>query len=204
MAAPESTPDLSVVSDRASQAESAKRRPSAPAPRPAESEKARRRGAPWWLLIVVAVVGLILFLTQFQRAQRLDGRVASLIEELAVTDQRLEVANGQLAAHQTHLQRVRAGVAALSDQVNGLQALADRDPLAPTVGSEVASSGATAAESTAPAAEQATEEPAAPAADQREGEIWRTAPVLTPDVSAADRRAIIDGAVGTSFSGPMD
>lgn len=205
MAAPESTPGLTVVSDGTSRDESTTRRPEKPAPRRADRKKEDRGGAPWWLLIVVAVVGLVLFVTQFQRAERLDARVASLTEELAASDQRLEIANLQLAAHQTHLQQVRAGVAALSDQVDGLRALADRDPLAPSGSEKAASEDATATDSeTVSPDRQAVEAPASSAVGQPESDVWPAAPILTPDVTAADRRAIIDGAVGTSFAGPMD
>jgi hypothetical protein len=174
MSAPESSHELSVVSD-SEDASSGAAEPSpkaappspTPEPKPAGDERARRRGAPWWLVVVVAVIGVLLFLNQYQRAEGLDARVNALTEELLVADEQLEVANAHIAAHQTHLDRVRVGVADLSDQVAGLQALANRDPLAPAPVDKVPAEAAGSA-SAAPApsdARAAREEPAAAARD---------------------------------------
>jgi len=211
MSAPEASPDLSVVSDEPSP----RSRPeAAPVPRSSEPTPAKRSGAPWWLVVVVAVVGVLLFLNQWQRAEGLDARVRSLTEELTAADQQLEIANQHVAAHQAHLQRVRAGVAALSDQVAGLQALADRDPLAPAP-------AANAEEGRAPAADsgQSSAGPA-PAGRERAGDqgaltdaqgyYWRAEGVAAPaqptspppPAADAERRAIIEGATGTSFATP--
>jgi uncharacterized coiled-coil protein SlyX len=204
MAAPDSPPGLSVVSDGPSSARATPKRPE-PIARKAEPKRAERKGAPWWLVVVVAAVGLILFVTQFQRAERLDARVASLSEELAATDQRLEIANLHLTAHQSHLEKVRASVSALSDQVVGLQALTDRDPLAPVV--HDASGAAASAAGTDSATGSDAEAAAAPTGSESDtiteadGYYWRAdSAAVQPAMSDADRRAIVDGAIGTSFS----
>jgi len=227
MSAPESTPELSVVPDEpAIEARKPARPQPAPEVAPSTPGRATRRGAPWWLLVVLAVVGLGFFLNQYLRAERLDARVGALTDELAAADQRLEVANQTIAAHQRHLERVRSGVAALSDQVADLRVLADRDPLAPVppVASPAESSALSAP--SAPAAETgvptATEDAAtgiesdgpatsAPLTDA-EGYYWRVegsppvsaeagrdeAPAAV-DLDASERRAIIEGATSTRF-----
>jgi hypothetical protein len=229
MSAPGSSPDLSVVSESSDSRASSRGTPARPtaAPEPSGPAEAQRRGAPWWLVIVVAVVGVLFFLHQYQRAEGLDARVASLTEELLAADQQLEEANRQIASHQTHLQRVRAGIAALSDQVVGLQALADRDPLAPLAPSEAtpevapdrAPAEADAADARVSAAEPAAPEPsraeasaaaaggetsgaAAPLTDA-EGYYWRAEGAGTASPSgpeAAERQSLIESATGTSFA----
>lgn len=205
MAAPDSPPGLSVVSDAPSSAKTTPKRPE-PTARKAEPKRAERKGAPWWLVAVVAVIGLILFITQFQRAERLDSRVASLSDELAATDQQLEIANLHLTAHQAHLQKVRASVAALSDQVVGLQALTDRDPLAPVVREPSGEEASTSTSDTSADPEAQTIETPSGAASgtltDSDGYYWRADSAAPQSIlSDADRRAIVDGAVGTSFSG---
>ncbi|HEM46866.1 MAG TPA: hypothetical protein ENO23_07460 [Alphaproteobacteria bacterium] len=231
MSAPGSSPDLSVVSESSDSRASSSGTPARPtaAPEPSRPAEAERHGAPWWLLIVVAVVGVLFFLHQYQRAEGLDARVASLTEELLAADQQLEEANRQIASHQSHLQRVRAGIAALSDQVVGLQALADRDPLAPLTAPDTAAevapeaaldrapAAAAAADAGASAAEPAPPEPsraegavaggetsggAAPLTDA-EGYYWRAEGAGTTSPSepeAAERQFLIESATGTSFA----
>lgn len=231
MSAPGSSPDLSVVSESSDSRASSSGTPARPtaAPEPSGPAEAERHGAPWWLLIVVAVVGVVFFLHQYQRAEGLDARVASLTDELLAADQQLEEANRQIASHQTHLQRVRAGIAALSEQVVGLQALADRDPLAPLAAPEAppefapeaardqAPAEAGAADAEASAAEPAPREQsraeesaaggetsggAAPLTDA-EGYYWRAegaGPASRSGPEAAERQSLIESATGTSFA----
>jgi hypothetical protein len=227
MSAPGSSPDLSVVSESSDSRASSSGTPARPtaAPEPSGPAKAERRGAPWWLVIVVAVIGVLFFLHQYQRAEGLDARVTSLTEELLAADQQLEEANRQIVSHQTHLQRVRAGIAALSDQVVGLQALADRDPLAPLTAPEAAPDAASdqvPAEAGTAAPEASTAEPAPPAQARAEesvaggetpggaapltdaeGYYWRAEGASTAKPSgpeAAERQALIESATGTSFA----
>ena len=113
MAAPDSTPDLAVVSeesDASSSAGSGPLRPAASAPvRPDASQAppSPRKGASWWLVAAVAGLGAVLFLHQLQRAERLDARVLSLTGELAETSGQLAITARQLTAHQAHLDEVR-------------------------------------------------------------------------------------------------
>ena len=122
MAAPQSTPDLSVVSPQAERAAGGGETA------PAESGGApakRRRSVPLWLLLVTLALGVAISLDQYQRAEQLDARVVSLAAEL-------QTAGDQLAAYQSHLDTVRAGVGDLSAQMASLKSLVDRDPLAPS------------------------------------------------------------------------
>ncbi len=195
MAAPESSPDLSVVQPSAQPSVQPSAQPSAEAPAEetaveptpphtgpsaAKPQSSERRGAPWWLVVVVAVVGVILFLNQYQRAEVLDARVTSLTDELLATDQQLQLAHDHIAAHQTHLDQVRSGVAELSASVAGLQALADRDPLAPPAGPTVEPSAASSAEPTPP--------------------VDSAPPARSTAVSPELERSIIHDAVGTPFA----
>ncbi len=202
MAAPDSPPGLSVVSDGAASAKSNPKR-NEPIARTTAPKQAGRSGAPWWLVAVVAVVGMILFITQLQRANRLDSRVTSLTDELASTGQQLEIANLHLVAHQSHLQRVRENVAALSDQVSGLQALADRDPLAPSEipevsASQTSESNSDAIQSDADGFDEQTDP--APALTDADGYYWRADSAAPAPVSDADQRAILDGEQATTLS----
>ena len=195
MAAPESSPDLSVVQPSAQPSVQPSAQPSAEAPAEetaveptpphtgpsaAKPQSSERRGAPWWLVVVVAVVGVILFLNQYQRAEVLDARVTSLTDELLATDQQLQLAHDHIAAHQTHLDQVRSGVAELSASVAGVQALADRDPLAPPAGPTVEPSAASSAEPTPP--------------------VDSAPPARSTAVSPELERSIIHDAVGTPFA----
>ena len=122
MAAPQSTPDLSVVSPQAERAAGGGETA------PAESGGApakRRRSVPLWLLLVTLALGVAISLDQYQRAEQLDARVVSLAAEL-------QTAGDQLAAYQSHLDTVRTGVGDLSAQMASLKSLVDRDPLAPS------------------------------------------------------------------------
>jgi hypothetical protein len=132
MAAPQSNPDLSVVSTE----ENAGAAETAPAPSPERSSgesvtPRRRKSVPIWVLLAVAVVGLLAFFNQYQRAEGLDARVNSLVGELEVAGERLE-------AYRAHLSTVRLSVGDLSERVGSLKSLVDRDPLATTDAVDVA------------------------------------------------------------------
>lgn len=228
MAAPESSPELSVVDDHAepsqvdetpaagsaTQPDDATTEtrpvasPSVTAPEPAQPQEAKRRGVPWWVVVVVAVLGLILFLNQYQRAEGLDARVTSLTDELLVADQSLRVAEGHVAAHQAHLDQVRSGVASLSDQVAGLQALADRDPLSPVpVVTKEPAVVPPPAENSAVETTPAPSTPAEGSLTDAEGYYWRAdgdsaaaQAEPAPAATDAERRSIIFDAVGTPFA----
>jgi hypothetical protein len=150
MAAPNSSPELSVVTDPeqpepardskqaaeaepepdpepAERREMPSERPASVPPTAAASPQRRSRGAhgaPWWLVGAVAITGLALFFGQYLRAERLDARVQALRTEL-------EEAGMQLAAYQSHLDHIRLGVDDLAALLGSLQELVESDPLAP-------------------------------------------------------------------------
>lgn len=205
MAAPNSSPDLSVVSEQeaessASPASAAQAPPPAAAqPAPARTEEKRRRGVPWWVVAVVAVAGLVLFVTQYQRAQRLDARVQGLQAELAV-------AGEQLAAYQSHLTTVRGSVGELSDRVAGLKTLVDMDPLNPPP-APVVEAAETAESAPAEEAVVAPEtESSAAQSTEVSPEPFLAEPVLVDEGAPAtlgpvvgDSREILDGALSMPF-----
>ena len=215
MAAPEPPPDHSIV-DEAQSPESAQPttagssegQSSPGSSAPAETATPPRRGAPWWLVGVVAIVGLLLFGQQYQRAVGLDARITSLTEELLVADQRLQIAQSQISAHQTHLERVRRGVAELTLSLAGLQSLANQDPLMqpPAAEADVNQASSAAVESTPGSAEplglaeanessSSTEEGASGASESpQEGSDTSVLP------GVEDSRSIVHEIVGTPFS----
>ena len=127
MTAPQTSPELSVVSpgthSESAAGESA-RSPADPAstggPRPAATPGRR---VPIWVVLAVAAAGAILFATQYQRAEKLSARVVSLAAEL-------EESTRQITAYESHLVAIRGGVGDLSARMAGLQALVNRNPLA--------------------------------------------------------------------------
>jgi hypothetical protein len=160
MAAPNSSPDLSVVAEQENASPEVQTK-SAPAPAAVAADstpsstptrEGGRGGAPWWLVVAAAIAGLALFLVQFERAQRLETHVQSLRTELAE-------AGEQLTAYQSHLDTVRLSVGDLTTQIAGLKTLVEIDPLAPPVEELPAvSSGPPATEFIAPQAGLASEE----------------------------------------------
>ncbi|MCH2186591.1 hypothetical protein MK280_12040 [Myxococcota bacterium] len=223
MAAPETPTDLSIV-DETQPAESPQSKAagsaqeqtnstnSRPGSRPdgasTETASPSRRGAPWWLVAVVAVVGLLLFGQQYQRAVGLDARITSLTEELLVADQRLQIAQSQIFAHQSHLERVRRGVAELTSSLAGLQALANQDPLAQP---PVAEAEGNAVSSIAPESSQGSEGPSGPSAEasgssasaEEVGSSSARSPQPNdgmPGSPVEDSRSIVHEIVGTPFS----
>jgi len=129
MAAPNSSPDLSVVSEPEPARQDPQPSPESEAAAPAEETPPGRgdatgqRGVPWWVLAAVTMSGLVLFFGQYQRAEKLDVRVQALRQEL-------EEAGQQLSAYQTHLDTVRLSVGELTDRVGRLKVLVEIDPLA--------------------------------------------------------------------------
>jgi uncharacterized protein HemX len=147
MAAPQSTPDLSVVEPEKVEPEAtaadssqaidekpsvapAEKAPEPPAAAPAQPARSARRGVPVWVLLVVLVVGAALYASQYQQVQVLDAQVISLQGELAE-------AGAQLEAYQSHLGSVRSSVADLKQQIGSLDTLVNLDPLAVAVSESV-------------------------------------------------------------------
>ena len=185
MAAPDTSADLSVVEESTSSdsppvADLSESNPSAPQ---------IRRGVPWWVLAVVVLAGVFLFLQQYQRAQDLGARVNALTEELLVADQRLQIAQGHIAAHQAHLDQVRVGIADLSATMMGLRTLANQDPLAPPVSSSDRSEAlaSDSASDSASVPESATTALTAPSAEASEA-------------LDADSRSIVHETMGAPIS----
>ena len=214
MAAPETPTDLSIVDEKQSP-ESAQSKTAGlsedqltsgggrigSGPQGASTETANPpgRGAPWWLVGVVAILGLLLFGQQYQRAAGLDARVTSLTEELLVADQRLQIAQSHISAHQAHLESVRRGVAELTLSLAGLQTLANQDPLMQpaAAGEDVNQASPTATESSAGSAEPSGsgEEGASEAAQSlQQGDGTPARP------GVEDSRSIVHEIVGTPFS----
>ena len=205
MAAPETPTDLSIV-DETQTPESTQptnaglsQEQSTSGRAPTETANPPRRGAPWWLVGVVAILGLLLFGQQYQRAVGLEARITSLTEELLVADQRLQIAQSHISAHQTHLESVRRGVAELTLSLAGLQSLANQDPLMqPAAASaDVNQASPPAAEPSAGSAERSgsAEEPASEAAQSlQQGDGTPASP------GVEDSRSIVHEIVGTPFS----
>lgn len=193
MAAPQSSPDLTVVEPESNEtvrevSEPTKVAP--PAAEAAEPTRTSRRGVPIWALAVVAAIGLVLFLSQYQRAQTLDAQVVALEGELVTVGE-------QLQAYQAHLGDVRTSVSSLQEQIGSLDALVNLDPLAPSVDEVV--------ELSAPAFMPSEPAPVESAADAK-----LTTPELDPVVGSALATPVASssredlgpfGATG-SFQGP--
>ncbi len=100
-------------------------------PGASERERAPRRASPGpsrreWAL--VALVGLVVLLVAalglaVLRSRQLESRVGALAGELARSQ-------ALVAAHREHLRAVRGGVAAVREELAGLEALAAAEPAA--------------------------------------------------------------------------
>ncbi len=141
MAAPKPSPDLSVVSPDAHSVEREERGAARESDERPQAPTRQRRSVLIWLLAAVIAVGTLLFVKQYQRAERLAAQVLAQEAEL-------EAASQQLAAYQSHLDSVRTSVGDLSDRIGVLQTLVSRDPLAEP---EVPPGGAVQAEPRLPA-----------------------------------------------------
>jgi hypothetical protein len=161
MAAPQTNPDLSVVSPDATHDGKAEENPEASAPTalPSTGQKQEQgRRVPLWLLLVAIALGAAAWFSQYQRAVQLDARVVSLTDEL-------KTAGEQLGAYQSHLDSVRVGVGDLSAQMASLKTLVDQDPLAPApaaADSKRADSVVPAAAAPAERAQSSQTQPVAP------------------------------------------
>jgi hypothetical protein len=173
MAAPHSTPDLSVVEPEVKEptapSTTSASKPQAPAESPSEPSRTSRRGVPIWALLAVMAIGAVLYVTQYQRAQALDAQVTSLQGELAEVGEQLE-------AYQTHLGSVRTSVSALKDQIGSLDTLVNLDPLVPSVEESV--------ELSAPL-------------------FMPAASVATPEASLASAEAARSAVVGSALATPV-
>jgi len=126
MTLPRTGPELSVV-DNASEQEGAGNAPRGGSPPSSQGLWSRR--VPFWLLVAVVVIAVLLSIIQAWRARDLAVQVASLEAEVAVAGEKLR-------AYQSHLDGVRSGVDELARQLEALQVLVGRDPLAPVVEAE--------------------------------------------------------------------
>jgi len=179
MAAPQSSPDLSVVDSdpKASVEPKPPAAPEAPAPAPAEPARTARRGVPIWVLLILLVVGAALFASQYQRAELLDAQVISLQGDLAE-------AGAQLDAYQAHLGTVRSSVAQLKQQIGSLDALVNLDPIAASVAESVeleAPAFLPPVSSPPPSKEPEATAPADPARDAVVGSALAT-PAVEPEI----------------------
>jgi len=129
MSAPQKSSDLHAVSEQAdpkpaSAAVGAPRPQAAPASLPAKpAPVAKRGGVPIWLLGLVALIGVVAWVSQYQVSQQLEREVTALAAELESTSH-------QLGAYKLHLDTVRASVGDLHARVGSLKALVGIDPLA--------------------------------------------------------------------------
>lgn len=191
MSAPQNSSDLHVVEKAAAVAgvetvakpKRATEKPGAePAASAAESAPTQqRRGLSPWLLGVVALIGVVAWVTQYQVSQRLEREVAGLSAELASTSE-------QLGAYKLHLDTVRASVGDLHDRMGNLKILVELDPTAITDIPAADDFTAPLSNISAPAPISAPT-PARAAAEPE--------PVAEP---ATSREAIIDEALSTPLS----
>ena len=86
-----------------------------------EPRQEGRSGLPIWLFVVVLLGFSLILVWQYRQAGALQTRIAGLEQDLAA-------ANRLVDAHQVHLQEIRSGVTDLSERMEGLRVLADRDP----------------------------------------------------------------------------
>jgi hypothetical protein len=96
--------------------------PSAPESAPTD-RGIRGRSLPAWLFAVALIVFSLAIGWQAQLAGELEAEVAGL-------EAQLEHTSALLDAHRTHLSEVRGGVHELSERLQGLRSLVDRDPTA--------------------------------------------------------------------------
>jgi hypothetical protein len=80
-----------------------------------------RRKLPVWLFVVALILFSLVIGWQAQLASELESQVAGL-------EVQLERTNTLLDAHRAHLTDIRGGVHELSERLQGLRALVDRDP----------------------------------------------------------------------------
>lgn len=122
MAVPDSSPELSVVGEREGEYEDVANEPPSVSQAPDRPVSGRSR-SPWiWLGAVVALLALGLIVQQYQRAERLAGRVESLSTALAEAELALGV-------YRTRLEAVRVGVNEAADRMDALRVLVATDPL---------------------------------------------------------------------------
>jgi hypothetical protein len=93
--------------------------------------RSKRRSLPVWLFVVALIVFALVIGRQAQLASELEGEVAGL-------EVQLEHTNALLDARRTHLSEVREGVHELSERLQGLRGLVDRDPTAGVPEAELA------------------------------------------------------------------
>jgi uncharacterized coiled-coil protein SlyX len=79
------------------------------------------RRLPVWLFVLALILFSLVIGWQAQLASELESQVAGL-------EVQLEQTNALLDSHRTHLSEVRGGVHELSERLQSLRALVDRDP----------------------------------------------------------------------------
>lgn len=97
----------------------------------AETDSTGRRSLPVWLFVVALIVFALVIGWQVQLASELEAKVAGL-------ETQLEHTNALLDARRAHLTEVRGGVHELSERLQGLSRLVDRDPTAGMIPEAVA------------------------------------------------------------------
>ena len=83
--------------------------------------RSERRSLPVWLFVLVLIAFALLIGWQAQLASELESQVAGL-------EVQLERTNVLLDSHRAHLSEVRGAVHELSERLQSLRALVDRDP----------------------------------------------------------------------------
>lgn len=94
------------------------------------SADADRAGVPRWLFVLTLLLFAGVVFWQLRHTGELAARVAGLEEELVR-------ANALVEAQRAHLGEIRGGVHALSERVEALRDLVDRDPVASGAGPQV-------------------------------------------------------------------
>lgn len=95
-----------------------------PSPMPEQAPthpRRERRSLPVWLFVVALILFALVIGRQAQVAGELEAEVAGL-------EERLERTHALLDAHRSHLSEIRGGVQELSERLEGLRSLVDRDP----------------------------------------------------------------------------
>ena len=96
--------------------------PQSPTPDGGSADPRRdRRRLPVWLFVLALILFSLVIGWQAQLASELESQVAGL-------EVQLERTNVLLDSHRTHLSEVRGGVHELSERLQSLRALVDRDP----------------------------------------------------------------------------
>ena len=83
--------------------------------------RSKRRSLPVWLFVVALIIFALVIGRQAQLASELEAEVAGL-------EVQLEHTNALLDARRAHLSELREGVHELSERLQGLRGLVDRDP----------------------------------------------------------------------------